>query len=58
MTYYTKTEYWGNLFHNAESLVKTTNPYFKNTRVPPNLEIEAESVTVKHIFQYTSVSLC
>ena len=35
MTYFPKTAYWRNLYPNCESVDKTTNLQFKNTRVPP-----------------------
>ena len=41
MTYLPKTEYWGHLVPNYESVDKTTNPYFKNSRILPVVENEA-----------------
>ena len=50
MTYLPKTAYWGHLVPNYESVDKTTNPYFKNSRILPVVENEAQFVLVKYIF--------
>ena len=42
MNYFPKTAYWWPLVPNAESVDKTTNPYFKNPRAPSVAENEAE----------------
>ena len=57
MTYFSKIASWSPLVPNDKSVDKTTNPYFKNPHVPHVAENKAEFVLVKHIFQYTSVSL-
>ena len=49
MTYFPKTSHRRPLVPNDESVDKTTNTYFKNTRAPPAAENEAEFVLVKHI---------
>ena len=51
-----KAEYWRPLVINYESVEKTTNSSFKDTRVPPITENEDEFILVKN--QYASVSLC
>ena len=51
-----KAEYWRPLVINYESVEKTTNSSFKDTRVPPITENEAKFILVKN--QYASVSLC
>ena len=58
MTSFPKIAHWRPIVPNDESVDKTTNPYFKNTCVPPVAENKTEFVLVKHIFQYASVSLC
>ena len=58
MTSFPKTSYLRPLVPNSESVDKTTNPYFKNPRVPIVAENEAYSVLVKHIFQCAPVFLC
>ena len=57
MTSFSKTGYWVPLVPNAKSVDNKTNTYFKNPRVPPVAENEAEFVLVKHVFQYDS-ALC
>ena len=42
MTYFPKTAYWITLYPNYESVDKTTNTQFKNTRVPTVAEDEAQ----------------
>ena len=42
MNYFPKTAYWWPLVPNAESVDKTTNPYFKNPCAPSVAENEAE----------------
>ena len=50
MTSFSKIAYWRPLVPNAESMDKTTNPYFKISHVPPVAEKEAKFVMVKYIF--------
>ena len=54
MTSFPKTSYLRPLVPNSESVDKTTNPYFKNPRVPIEAENEAYSVMVKQIFSMCS----
>ena len=42
MNYFPTTAYWRHLVTNAESVDKTTNPYFKNPFSPSVSENEAE----------------
>ena len=51
-------DYWNTLVPNVEIVHIKTNPYMKNTCVPPVAENEAEFILVKNNFQYASVSLC
>ena len=41
MTSFPKTEYWGPLVPNVESLDETTNPYYKNNSAPYIAKYEA-----------------
>ena len=41
MNYYPKTAYWGPLVPNAQTVDKTTNSYFKNSRASCVVENEA-----------------
>ena len=50
MTYFPKTAYWITLYPNYESVDKTNNPQFKNTRDPPVAENESQVFMVKHNF--------
>ena len=57
MTSFPKTEYWGLLVTNVESLDEKTNPSSKHYCAPSVAKYKAEFVLVKYIFQYTSASL-
>ena len=46
MNYFPKTVYWRPLVPNAESVDKTTNPYFKNLRDLSFAESETDFVLV------------
>ena len=50
MTYFPKTAYWITLYPNYESVDKTNNRQFKNTRDPPVAENESQVFMVKHNF--------
>ena len=50
MTSFPKTEYWGPLVPNVESLDETTNPSSKNYCAPSIAKYTAEFVLVKHNF--------
>ena len=57
MNYFPTTAYWRHLVTNAESVDKTTNPYFKNPCAPSVAENEEEFVLVLKIntLQYPCV---
>ena len=57
MNYFPKTEYWRPLVSNDESVDKTTNQYFKNSRTPSVAENESEFGLVLNInmLQYPCV---
>ena len=50
MTYFPKTEYWGLLVTNVESLDEKTNPSSKHYCAPSMAKYEAAFVLVKHNF--------